>query len=149
MSIKTSTGLAAHLMVTGSVKSAFDNGFIKVYSGTEPDTADAAVTGSLLWTVSVDGAGTGITFESAAVVRALVKETTETWCGATAAGTASYWRLVTSSDDGTLSTSQKRMQGSCGSTASADMYMSSTTLVTNTDLDAKTLTAFSVELPTN
>ena len=52
MAIKTSTALAAYLMVTGSAKDCFDDGFIKVYSGVEPATADAAVTGTLLWTIS-------------------------------------------------------------------------------------------------
>lgn len=149
MAIQTSDGLAAYLMVTGSAKEAFDGGFIKVYSGTPPANANALATGTLLWTISVAGDGTGITFEDAAVGRALVKETTEAWSGATTAGTATYWRLVTAADDGTLSTSQPRIQGTCGMTAGADMYMSNTTLTTNTDLDAKVLASFSVSLPTN
>lgn len=149
MAIKTSTGLAAHLAVTGSMKEAFDLGFIKVYSGTEPATADAAVTGSLLWTISVDGDGTGLTFDATAVDRAMVKPTAAIWGGATTAGTAGYWRLSDASDAGTLSTTEPRIQGTCGSTAGADLYMSNTTLSTDTDLLAKTLAAFSVALPTN
>lgn len=147
MALITSTGLAAHLMVTGSAKDAFDGGLIKVYSGTAPATADDAVTGTLLWTISVNGAGTGITFESAAVDRSLVKETTETWSGATTAGTASYWRLVASGDTGVSSTSQKRIQGTCGSTGSPDLFMSSTTLTTDASTSAKTLASFSITLP--
>lgn len=147
MAIKSSTGLAAHLMVTGSAKGAFDAGFIKVYSGAEPATADAEVTGDLLWTISKDGDGTGLTFDAAAVGRAMVKTVAHTWGGATTAGTAGYWRLVAAADDGTLSTSAPRLQGSCGSTAGADLYMSSTTLTTDAALLAKTLSAFSVELP--
>jgi hypothetical protein len=149
MAIKTSTGLAAALMVTGSAKDTFDGGFIKVYSGSAPATADLAATGDLLWTVSVDGDGTGLTFESTAVDRAMVKTEAETWQGATTAGTAGYFRLVASADDGTESTTQPRIQGECGTTAGADMYMASTTLTTNADLDAKVLAAFSVALPTN
>lgn len=149
MAIKTSTGLAAHLMVTGSAKAAFDSGFIKVYSGTEPATADAAVTGTLLWTISKDGDGTGLTFDATASGRAMIKTALHVWSGATTAGTAGYWRLVGASDDGTLSTSQKRIQGTCGSTAGADLYMTNTTLETNASLTAKSLAAFSVALPTN
>lgn len=147
MAIKSSTGLAAHLMVTGSAKAAFDAGFIKVYSGAEPATADAEVTGDLLWTISKDGDGTGLTFDAAAVGRAMVKTPADTWGGATTAGTAGYWRLVAAADDGTLSTSAPRLQGTCGSTAGADLYMSSTTLSTDAALLAKTLSAFSVALP--
>ncbi len=149
MAIKSSTGLAAHLMVTGSAKSAFDGGFIKVYSGTEPTTADAAVTGTLLWTISIDGDGTGLEFASSAVGRSLMPFEGDVWGGATTAGTAGYWRLVAAGDDGTLSTSQKRIQGTCGMTAGSDLYMSNTTLTTDAGLLAKTLAAFSVALPTN
>lgn len=149
MAIKTSTGLAAHLMVTGSAKDAFDLGFIKVYSGSEPTTADAAISGTLLWTISVDGAGTGLTFDAVAVDRALVKPSADTWGGATVGGVAGYWRLVGSADTGVLSTTQPRIQGTCGSTAGADLYMSNTTLTTDAALLAKTLAAFSVALPTN
>ena len=149
MAIKTSTGLAAHLMVTGSAKAAFDDGFIKVYSGSAPATADAVASGDLLWTVSVDGDGTGITFEATADGRSMVKATAETWQGATTAGTAGYFRLVAAADDGTESTTQPRVQGVVGSTAGADLYMSNTTLTTDAALDAKVLAAFSVTLPTN
>lgn len=149
MSIKTSTGLRTHLMVTGSLKEALDGGFIKFYNGTEPTTANAAVTGSLLWTVSVDGDGTGLTFEAATVDAAAVKETTETWCGATTAGTPTYWRFVEAADTGVLSTTEKRIQGSCGNTAGVDIFLTNPVLVTDTDLNAKTLDAFSVALLTN
>lgn len=149
MAIKTSTGLAAYLAVTGSMKEAFDGGFIKVYSGSEPATADAAVTGSLLWTISVDGDGTGLTFDATAVDRALVKVDADTWGGATTAGTCGYWRLSDASDAGILSTTEPRIQGTCGMTAGADMYMSNTTLTTDVALLAKTLAAFSISLPTN
>lgn len=147
MAIQSSTGLAAHLMVTGSAKGALDGGFIKVYSGSAPATADAAATGDLLWTISVDGDGTGLTIDAVAVGRAMVKPTAAIWGGATTAGTAGYWRLVAAADDGTLSTSAPRLQGTCGSTAGADLYMSSTTLTTDAALLAKTLSAFSVALP--
>lgn len=153
MAIKVSTGLATYLMVTGSAKEALDLGFIKVYSGTEPATADAATTGTLLWTISLTGTGTGLTYDTTAVATsegvALVKPSAATWSGATTAGTAGYWRAVGSADTGVLSTTQPRVQGTCGSTAGADMYMSSTTLVTDASSTAKTLASFSIVLPFN
>lgn len=149
MAIKSSTGLAAALITTSDLKTIFDGGLIKFYDGTEPATADAAVAGSLLWTVSVGGDGTGLTFENTPSGRAMVKTVAESWSGATTAGTVTYWRLVAAGDDGTLSTTQARVQGNCGSTAGSDMYMSSTTLVTNASLTAKSISAFSVGIPTN
>lgn len=147
MTIKTSTGLAAKIAVTGSMRTIFALGLIKCYSGALPADADAAATGSLLWTVSAGGTGTGITFEAAAVGRSLVKTVAETWQGPTTAGTITYFRLVAAADDGTLSTSQARIQGSVGSQADADLYMSNTTVSTDAAVDAKVLSAFSVTLP--
>ena len=153
MTIKTSTGLRAHLAVTGSVKEAFDGGQLMFYEGTEPTTADAAVAGSLRWTVTAGGEGTGVTFESSAVGVAAVKETTETWQGATVAGTPNYWRLIGSTEKGAsiggVSTAYVRIQGNCGNAASSDIYLTTPTLTTDTDPDAKVLDSFSVEVLTN
>jgi hypothetical protein len=153
MAIKTSTGLRTHLAVTGSIKAAFDGGQVMFYEGTEPATADAAVAGTLCWTVTVDGDGTGVTFEAVAVDAACVKETTETWQGATVAGTPNYWRLIGSTEKGGsiggISTTNVRIQGTCGNTAGSDIYLTTPTLITDTDLDAKVLDAFSVSVLTN
>lgn len=153
MAIKTSTGLRTHLAVTGAVKDALDGGQLMFYEGTEPATADAAVDGDLLWTVTVDGDGTGVTFEAAAVDAAAVKTTTETWQGATVAGTPNYWRFIDATEKagsiGGISTTYARIQGTCGNTAGSDIYLTTPTLITDTDLDAKVLDAFSVSVLTN
>jgi hypothetical protein len=152
MAIKASTGLAAKLMVTGSAKATFDGGLIKVYSGAAPSTADAAVTGDLLWIISVDGLGTVLTFDATAVITAnnaaMKKPDAAVWGGAILMnGIAGYWRLVATGDTGVLSTTQARIQGTCGSTAGADLYMSNTTLTVDANVLAKTLSSFSVALP--
>lgn len=145
--LKTSTGLAAYLACVGSLKEAFDGGLIKVYSGSEPASPDDVATGDLLWTISVGGDGTGLTIDPTPVGRAMVKPPAAVWCGATTAGTATYFRLVATGDDGLASTSQKRVQGSVGAIAGADMYMTDPVLVTNANIAAKTLVAFSLTLP--
>lgn len=153
MTIKVSTGLRNILAVTSSLKTALDSGQLMFYDGTEPATADAAVTGSLLWTVTKDGDGTGITFEAAAVDGAAVKKTTETWQGATVAGTPTYWRFIGATEKagsiGGISTTLARIQGSCGNSAGVDIYLTNPILLTDTDLDAKVLDAFSVAVLTN
>ena len=153
MTIKTSTGLRGSLAVTGSIKDIFDGGQLMFYQGTEPATADAAVAGSLLWTVTVDGDGTGVTFEAAAVDGAAVKTVAETWCGATSAGTPNYWRFIGATEKagsiGGISTTNPRIQGSCGNTAGVDVYLTNPVLTTDASLDAKTLNAFSVSVLTN
>ena len=54
MAIRLSTGLRNFMLEGGSLKQALANGFIELYSGTQPTDADSAVTGTLLakYTVS-------------------------------------------------------------------------------------------------
>lgn len=52
MAVRLSTALVNKLMDTGSFKDIFANGVIDIWSGTQPATADAAATGTLLCTVS-------------------------------------------------------------------------------------------------
>lgn len=147
MSVKTSTGLSAYLAVTGSLKGAFDGGLIKVFDGTPPSSPDDAEVGTLLWTISVDGDGTGLVFDSTPVGRALVKPAAATWQGATVAGTPTYYRLVAAGDTGAGSTSQPRVQGSVGAVPGVDLYMTNPTLVTNANVNAKVLLSYSLSLP--
>lgn len=150
--VKSSTGCGAKLAVTGSIKAVFDGGKIEVRSGPAPVTADAAATGDLLWTIQKDDGAGGtavLAFDATASGRSAIKPAADTWGGATTAGTAGYWRLVAAADDGLASTTQARIQGICGSTADADMYLSNTTLTTDAAVMAKTLAAFSVSIPTN
>ena len=48
MAIRLSTGLRNFMLEGGSLKQALANGFIELYSGTQPASADDAVTGTLL-----------------------------------------------------------------------------------------------------
>ena len=52
MTMRLSTGMCNWLAQHGSVKQAFENGEIKIYTGSQPATADAAATGTLLCTVT-------------------------------------------------------------------------------------------------
>lgn len=132
------------MLGTGSLKSIFDHGFIKIYSGTEPATADAAATGTLLCTISVASSGTGITFDAPAA-GVLPKAAAEAWSGVnSASGIAAYFRHVTPSDDGTASTTQARMQGTVA-VAGAEVNLSSVNL---TATAPQTLDAYNVALPT-
>lgn len=73
--IKASTGLRKAMMDTAPLKDTMDLGFIKIYAGTMPADADAAVPGgaTLLNTISVNSTGTGISFDTAAVGATLSK----------------------------------------------------------------------------
>ena len=113
MAIKNSTGLRNAMLATGSAKAALDGGRINIYAGAAPATADAAVGGAtLLCAITLNSTGTGILFDTAAVNGVLAKKPSETWSGAIAAtGTAAWYRHVAAADDGTLSTTAPRIQG--------------------------------------
>lgn len=113
MAIKTSTGLRNAMLATGSAKAALDGGRINIYAGAAPATADDAVGGAtLLCAITLNSTGTGILFDTAAVNGVLAKKPSETWSGAIAAtDTAAWYRHVAAADDGTLSTTAPRLQG--------------------------------------
>ena len=129
MAQKMSTGLCNKLLDTNPLKTLFNLCFLKIYAGAAPASADAAVTGTLICTVSNNSTGTGLTFEAAAVAGTLSKLASEIWSGINgASGTITHYRLVAAGDDGTLSTVQARVQGTIG-VGGTDMVVGSTALV--------------------
>ena len=146
MAIQVSTGLRAGMMNSSGAKEQLDGGLIKVLSGTPPADADAAQTGTVLWTISVNGAGTGLTWTASGAE--ISKAGGTVWQGATTAGTGTYFRVVGSADTGALSTTEPRIQGSVGVSATNDMVLSSTTFVTDASTSARVLGAASFVLPT-
>ena len=122
---KISSGLQYHLMATGSLITALADSVIKIYGSDVslaaaqaliPATANAAVGSALLLcTVSVDGNGTGVTFDPTPINGAIYKNAIELWKGINvASGYPSFYRIQQVSDDGTLSTVNIRAQGSVG-----------------------------------
>lgn len=146
MSLKSSTGLRNKLMATNPLKTIMAAGFVKIYAGTVPATADDAIgSATLLCTISINSTGTGVNFDTAAVGDTLSKAPAEVWSGVnTASGTATFYRHVAVGDDGTSSTTQARLQGLCG-VAGAELNLSSTAL---TNGATQTIDYYSVALPT-
>jgi len=149
MALKTSTGLRNYMLDTGPVKTALNLGFIRIYNGTPPLTADAAIgsesTNDLLCTISNDAGVTGITMAAAAASGAISKNSSETWRGTNGnSGVASFYRHVGSADDTTLSTTQPRIQGSVA-LAGGEMNISDTSLVQNED---QKIDYYVINLPT-
>jgi len=135
----------------GSLKEVFMDGVIRIYSGSAPATADAAVSGTLLVEISVSSgtfvhgtAANGLEFgDSASGI--IAKASAETWSGvASATGTAGYFRLLGNpTDNGALSTTLPRIQGSIG-TSGADLNMTSTTITSGATY---TIDTFQLTLP--
>lgn len=141
-----STGLATHLAVTGSMKAGLDSGFLYIFSGPVPASADDAIDGSsvMLVKISVGGDGTtGLTFSATATGGVLTKTSSETWEGTIAAtGTATFYRFCEASDAGTASsTTAKRVQGTVGTTVASEGVLVSTSLTSG---NTQTVSLFQV-----
>jgi hypothetical protein len=114
MTTKISTGLAGYMLATGSLRQAFASSFLRIYAGTEPATADAALPPGaiLLAEISVDGAGTGLTLAATPAGSLITKNAAEVWRGdALATGVAAFFRWVIPADTGAISTALPRVQG--------------------------------------
>ena len=123
--MKVSTGLRNHLLVTGSAKAALDGKVIRLYGSPAsvaaaealvPATADAGIgTATLLATISVGGAGTGITFDTTATSGVLAKAPAEEWKGTlVASGYFSFCRIGATDDTDAESTTAVRAQLTVG-----------------------------------
>jgi len=130
--------------VLDGAKEIFRGSKLAVYSGSQPTDADSAATGTLLFTISLNGGATGLSFENAAS-GVLVKATAETWQGtAVASGTAGWCRLYEEGDDPSLaSTVFARIDGNAG-TSGAQLNMSNTAVTSGA---VQSVSAFSLTLP--
>ena len=140
MAERLSTGFANAVNVTGSVKTIMANGVICIYSGTQPATADAAETGTLLMKITESGldftggvATNGLNMD-ASVAGVLSKTVAEDWegVGLTAAGTgvtAGWFRWYDNDETAGESTTAIRVDGAIGTSSSFELQMSNTTIV--------------------
>ena len=129
MTVKSSTGFRNHVLAVGSVKDALDGSELKLYGGAVPADADAAESGALLATITVNNSGTAVTFAATAESGVLAKNDTEIWSGlVTTGGTCTHYRLVSPTDSGNASSTEVRVQGSVGKIG-ADLNVSDNVLV--------------------
>ncbi len=156
MTIRYSTGARDKLLGDSAVTAGsnglagiFKDGVIELYSGTQPATADAAVTGTLLATVTESGAAftpgsptAGLEFDAPSS-GAIAKATGETWqYTGVAAGTIGWFRFKgNAADGGGVDTTAVRIDGSVGQ-VSGDMVLSNTLIAIGTPgtIDVFTIT---------
>lgn len=134
MTIRLSTGLRNALAGTQGFAGALANGVIDLYTGPQPVDANSPATGTLLATVSTNGAAFtpgnstgGLNFAAAA--NGMVTKN-GTWAfSAVASGTVGWFRFRgNAADNGLISTTLPRMDGSVA-TSGADMNLSNMSLV--------------------
>lgn len=143
MTLRLSTGLRNSLAGTTGFAGTLATGVIDIYSGSQPLTADAAVTGTLLGTVTLNsGAFTpgsptnGLTF-AAAASGAVSKSGVWSFVGV-AAGTAGWFRFRgNAADAGALSTVLPRLDGSIA-TSGADLNLSNISIAVSTPVTIDT-----------
>jgi hypothetical protein len=129
MTIRLSTALRTNLAGDTGFAATFADGIIEIRTGTQPATADAAATGTLLGTVTLaSGAFTpgsptnGLTF-AAASAGTVSKTGTWSFVGI-AAGTAGWFRFKGNAlDNDAISTTLPRLDGSIA-TSGADLNLS-------------------------
>lgn len=145
MALLASTGLRNKMLDTGALRTVLTLGFIKIYAGAVPTTAnDSLGAATLLCTISNNSTGTGVTFAVTAANGAIAKSA-EVWSGVnTATNTATFFRHVLSSDDGLLSTTQVRLQGTAGVTGT-DLLLASSVLTSGV---TTLIDSYSIQLPT-
>ncbi len=147
--IRLSTALRTALAGTTGFASTFANGIIEIRTGTQPATADAPATGTLLGTVTLaSGAFTpgvatnGLTF-AAAASGAVSKSGVWSFVGI-AAGTAGWFRLKGNALDNDLtSTTLPRLDGSIA-TSGADLNLSNIAIAVSAP---STIDAFTFTIP--
>lgn len=148
MAMKASTGLRNHMLGTGSFANAMQDGVIRIYSDTTPApaTADAELPSgaTLLAEISANNTGAGLEFQAPAL-GVISKDPSQIWSGeAVATGTAAWFRFVVTTDDGSESDTDPRVQGTVG-IAGADLNLETIAIVTS---QLYPITAFNIALPT-
>ncbi len=147
MSFRLSTGLRNKVLdggAAGGFKAALALGFINIYTGSQPTSADTGATGTLLGIVSVSGGGTGLTFDAAAA-GVLSKAAAETWrFTGLADGTAGWFRFHAAGDTPTnTSTTAARLDGAIG-TSGAELNLTNLSILTG---QVNTVDTFTVTQP--
>lgn len=130
MAARLSTGLVNKMMATSAFRTIFALGFIDIYSGTQPTSADDVPSGTKLCTLYSDGTATGLSWETAASAGAMSKLNSQTWSATVGtAGTAGWFRLREASDTGLLaSTTAARYDGAIA-TSGSQMNLGSLSLL--------------------
>lgn len=152
MTLRLSTGLRNAMCGSTGLVGALTKGIIEIYSGAQPATADSAVAGTLLATITVNAGAfvpgvttNGLGFDAAAL-GAVSKAAAETWKGnGLAVGTAGWFRFKgNAADAGGASAVLPRLDGSCGVGGAGELSLG--TLATAVGVPI-TVDVFSFSLP--
>lgn len=133
-----------------SFKDLFQDGIIRIFSGSQPADADTAESGTQLLEITESGgtftpgaAANGLEFGDASG-GSISKAAAETWQGdASNTGTAGYFRFYDNDVDTGAGTDKIRFDGAIA-TSGAELNLSSTSIVATA---TTTIDAFTITLP--
>jgi hypothetical protein len=148
MTIRASTGLKNAMLGTVGLQGATADGVLRIYSGSQPASADAAVIGTLLMEVTLDGGAfahgsptNGLNWDTPSA-GTISKPVADTWKGAGLTNGVAGWARYCSNplDTGASSTTLARIDMSVGS-GTGDLQLSSVNIATSapTTVDVATL----------
>jgi hypothetical protein len=139
--VRLSTGMRNGMVGTKGIAEMFNGGFMKIYTGGQPASADYAETGTLLATIgttSGTGANDGLVFGTAG--GGAIPKSVSVWSGVIgAAGVAGWFRLYGTAGTTGTSASEVRMDGNVGVSGS-DLVLANTSLTLNATLTIDTAT---------
>ena len=142
MALRFSTGARNGLAGTQGVYELFNNGFIQLYTGSQPPAADNAETGSLLMSISSSSGPGGLPFGTAAL--GSISKAATVWSGTVGTGGIAGWfRLYAPPLFQGSSGTAVRMDGNVGVSGS-DMVLANTTLIAGATI---TLDQFTLTVP--
>lgn len=132
MSYHVSTGLRNGMLVSSCLVEMLNGGFIMIYDGPVPASADDALVAANHLLVTITNGGGGITFAATAEDGGVSKTAAEAWSGEVlVSGTATFYRHIgaveSAGASGTFSTTLPRLQGAIG-TYGAEMILSNAIL---------------------
>lgn len=145
MALRLSTGARTALAGTRGLKDIFNGGYIDIYSGGQPASADYTETGTKLARITVASGAlstAGLTFGTAG--SGILPKSADVFSGVVlAAGVAGWFRLYGTGGTSGSSDSERRMDGNVGVSGS-DLVLSNTSLAVGATV---TIDSVSITVP--
>jgi len=141
MALRISTGLSNARLDGDDFKALMEGGFLDIFTGTQPASADYVETGTKLCRISSTSgtaASDGLKFGTAGATAGVLPIGTPVWSGLVLAdGVAGWFRFYGTAGTSGSSATEKRFDGLCG-VGAGELRLSHTDLVKDTTLTIKT-----------
>lgn len=142
MALRLSTGVRDGLAGTAGLKGMFDGGFIRIYTGGQPSSADDAETGTELVEISTTAGTVGVSFGT--VGSGNLPKSAAIWSGiAIVAGVGGWFRLYDSNKATGSNGTARRIDGNVGVSGS-DLVLGNSSISLGATV---TIDTFTLQVP--